>query len=52
MVDSVSQRKDTIVKRVKRVVYQVASQSRIAFSSTLLRTTLLMIIINFGIQFG
>ena len=52
MVNTVSLRRETFLNRSKRVLSQVISQSRIAFSSTLLRPTLLMIMINFGIQFG
>lgn len=52
MVNTASQRRETFLNRSKRVMSQVISQSQIAFSSTLLRPTLLMLIINFGIQFG
>lgn len=52
MVDNASRRKESFFSRVKRITSQVISQTKIAFGSTLLRSTLLMIVINFTIQFG
>jgi len=52
MLDAVSQRKENFLTKTKRIISQIAYQSRICFGSTLLRPTLLMIFINFGIQFG
>ena len=52
MPHNASRRNESFFSRIKRIINQVISQTKIAFGKTLLRSTLLMIIINFTIQFG
>ncbi len=42
----------SVCGRVASVLRKVARQTKMAFSGSLLRPTLLMIVINFSIQFG
>lgn len=52
MLEEVTHRKESFFRRMKQIFHQVVSQSKRTFSSSLWRPTVLMIIINFAIQFG
>ena len=52
MIASVSHQDDNFLRKMKRLFYRVATQSKFAFGPSLRRSMVLMIIINFAIQFG
>ncbi|KAK4008982.1 synaptic vesicle glycoprotein 2C isoform X1 [Daphnia magna] len=52
MLSTVSHHSEKLFRRIKRICHRVGSQSKLAFGPAVRRSMILMIIINFAIQFG
>ncbi len=52
MLATASVQGENFFRRMKRLFYRVATQSKLAFGPSVRRSMVLMIIINFAIQFG
>jgi VNT family MFS transporter (synaptic vesicle glycoprotein 2) len=52
MLSTASHPGEKLFRRIKKLCHRVATQSKAAFGPTVRRSMILMIIINFAIQFG